>query len=85
MHVEILLNNNLAGFMTPAVSRYGNVLYQSWPLGRLRELDPAAAAWFSLPVHLLVPFYVFLPLCLLARSNLALSPPAWYRDVQEWW
>ena len=50
MHVEILLNNNLAGFVTPAVSRYGNVLYQSWPLGRLRELDPAASAWFSPPV-----------------------------------
>lgn len=66
MHVEILLNNNLAGFMTPAVSRYGNVLYQSWPLGRLRELDPAASAWFSpSPVLCVNP-----PLCLLPGATL---------------
>jgi hypothetical protein len=47
VNVEIQLNNIAAGFMTPAVSRYDNVLYLSWPLGRLRELQPfAPAAWF---------------------------------------
>lgn len=46
--MEIHLNNIATGLMTPAVSRYDNVLYLSWPLERLRELDPFDPAW-SLP------------------------------------
>ena len=44
------MNNIATGLMTPAVSRYDNVLYLSWPLGRLRELDPFDPAW-SLPPY----------------------------------